>query len=727
MASNFSDIVKYQRAQGRGVLGSLGSAVGQSTLQRMDPRNYLFNRKGAMASLFPGLKGYQAKTTSDKISSGGNSGGFSTGQVELITEKLDQVRTQSGLVAKNTLVLPSMARDFHLVKQNMIKLVKLQGGTPTTKSGDWFSRQMARESAYESKFGNRPTPVTKSQEKKEESFLSKLFGGGLSGIMSGFMSALIKGGLIVGALAAIGAAIKQFFTNKEFRDSVIKTVTDFFKSDFGKALMIGAGVVVAVFATFRLALLALEAVVLKIAARMAGAFGVPGPAGGAGGKGGKGGKGGNPASKGGGRLGWLTPLLLGLPFVNDMMGDDNNSNITETPGSSSVPGSTSSTTSQNSSGPNKMKIGVNAGIAGIAAYDAVTRVSSLSTPKVSGYNSSAGRFVNSSGKFVSAKDLPSGDMLRKFFDFASKAASKGWISRIGGKLAARLGIAVATKAVAFIGGLAVPGAGWLVSAASMAMLAYDAYIIYDAIFGANGILEELEKEDAIQASPSSQSETPSIPALATPPSSSPTTYNAARDSQAANSPLSTSVGGVDRVLNTIRGVESGGNYNAKNPNSTASGAYQFIDGTWQAATKQYGIGQEYSTARSAPPEIQDIVARKSVEDLLRKYNGDVDKVVNVWYTGNPEGKLTAAGLAANKGLTAEGYRARFASQYNGGTNLNKSSVAMADGKTNTSGTNPTVNNTQVAQAAPAFKPMEVPDLKVYDSDLAKFLLEPVVI
>jgi hypothetical protein len=47
----------------------------------------------------------------------------------------------------------------------------------------------------------------------------------------------------------------------------------------------------------------------------------------------------------------------------------------------------------------------------------------------------------------------------------------------------------------------------------------------------------------------------------------------------------------------IRKYESGGNYTAQNPSSTASGAYQFLDTTWQAVTGLPGRAMNYSPAQ----------------------------------------------------------------------------------------------------------------------------------
>jgi hypothetical protein len=59
-------------------------------------------------------------------------------------------------------------------------------------------------------------------------------------------------------------------------------------------------------------------------------------------------------------------------------------------------------------------------------------------------------------------------------------------------------------------------------------------------------------------------------------------------------------------------VEGGTGYTAKDPNSSASGAYSFLDSTWKTYqtqyNQQYGTSYSYTHARDAPPQVQDQVA-----------------------------------------------------------------------------------------------------------------------
>jgi len=60
-------------------------------------------------------------------------------------------------------------------------------------------------------------------------------------------------------------------------------------------------------------------------------------------------------------------------------------------------------------------------------------------------------------------------------------------------------------------------------------------------------------------------------------------------------------------LACVRRHESGGNYQAENPTSTASGAYQFLDSTWRTLSARAGHSG-WGHAASAPPSVQDAVA-----------------------------------------------------------------------------------------------------------------------
>lgn len=98
-----------------------------------------------------------------------------------------------------------------------------------------------------------------------------------------------------------------------------------------------------------------------------------------------------------------------------------------------------------------------------------------------------------------------------------------------------------------------------------------------------------------------------------------------------NGPPMTLTEKVERALKTIRTMESGGNYTAKNAHSSASGAYQFLDTTWA----RFG---GYARACEAPPEVQDQKARGNVAKILRDHHDDVQWVPAVWYAG-PAGAM----------------------------------------------------------------------------------------
>jgi murein DD-endopeptidase MepM/ murein hydrolase activator NlpD len=82
-------------------------------------------------------------------------------------------------------------------------------------------------------------------------------------------------------------------------------------------------------------------------------------------------------------------------------------------------------------------------------------------------------------------------------------------------------------------------------------------------------------------------------------------------------------GELAAILDTIRTVESGGDYTATNTRGGASGAYQYIESTWS----NY---DGYKSAYLAPPEVQDARAATDVQRILATF-GDVAFVPIVWY------------------------------------------------------------------------------------------------
>lgn len=198
--SRLAEIYKSEKAKG----GGIASALGKRALEKIDPRR-MFNQKGLAAAIAPSLfKTYSATRTTGKspTSLSAPAPQISTMQLESkidgLTNETRNVSLNTQLAAKNSMTLPDIARDMNVMRQNIVKLVKLQGGEATNKADMYFRKSSERESAYETQFGKQkgvaPTPVTSKEPEKNT---------GILGFLSTLFAPLLTlGGTIVSAITA---------------------------------------------------------------------------------------------------------------------------------------------------------------------------------------------------------------------------------------------------------------------------------------------------------------------------------------------------------------------------------------------------------------------------------------------------------------------------------------------------------------------------------------------
>jgi hypothetical protein len=201
MAKSFSELVKSRRDKGGSITGSISYGIKERLKEKFDPRR-MINQKGLLTSLFPSLRAYQAggSKTGQQL----NSPSMMSESLTSLEPVLESISINTKLSAKNSMVLPMMHRDINVIRQNMVKLVKLEGGTPAGRADKFFMKSRDLQAAYDvqskSEKSIKPTP----KEDGDSSFLQILLGGILKGITT-------LGGIITSAFSSIATTIATIF------------------------------------------------------------------------------------------------------------------------------------------------------------------------------------------------------------------------------------------------------------------------------------------------------------------------------------------------------------------------------------------------------------------------------------------------------------------------------------------------------------------------------------
>lgn len=209
--ATFTDIYK-QELKSKGILSSIGGAAFKRTLETVDPRNILFGGKGIVSAtgqkIFgKGYSGLSKTPTSSKISDSSSLTSEALSQLLLSSKNQE---AQLSIIAKNTMNMNAMARDMNVTRQNMMKLVTINGGKAARGADMFFKNAAAREADYESKFKKATAPVPVTEKKTEEKK------GGLFGIGTAIISA------IVGSLKSIPDIIGKVLTSVFTVDNLSK-------------------------------------------------------------------------------------------------------------------------------------------------------------------------------------------------------------------------------------------------------------------------------------------------------------------------------------------------------------------------------------------------------------------------------------------------------------------------------------------------------------------------
>lgn len=202
--SRLGQIYKHEKVEGGGVISTL-SKRGK---EKFDPRQF-FDQDGLLANMLPGLfKSYKAIPKRKQYE-------VKYQRLNDINSNINVLKAITLTIAKNTSVLPAIQRDTNIMRQNLVNLVRIMGGKPTSTTDEFFKNAQEREKFYEKQFEDKDknSPEKVSDPNKKE---------GIDWMKWG-----IIGGVVV-------AGIAKYFSDPEFREKVNGMVNSFGKTVFGE-------------------------------------------------------------------------------------------------------------------------------------------------------------------------------------------------------------------------------------------------------------------------------------------------------------------------------------------------------------------------------------------------------------------------------------------------------------------------------------------------------------
>jgi murein DD-endopeptidase MepM/ murein hydrolase activator NlpD len=212
--SRLAQILRQELKAGTNLPQALAMANVASLREKGDYRN-LFPKSGVLGQVLRASlgKGYQYDRSVEKSSGGRGAAGNAAGALTAGATRL---------TARNTMVLPAMARDMNIIKQNLASLVRSSGKKAFTRP----------QNNYLSMGPKKPKPgasTGSSSSAGGDSTLSKLFSG------AGFAASLASG-IVSNIFSVMGSMLS-------FGGSLISGAVGILGSVLGGALNIGGGIV----------------------------------------------------------------------------------------------------------------------------------------------------------------------------------------------------------------------------------------------------------------------------------------------------------------------------------------------------------------------------------------------------------------------------------------------------------------------------------------------------